>query len=501
MKIENQINWRTKATKLAFETRCFIQDDYLDISNGESFITENPVDFSELACFPDGGVAAIDQAVSAARAAFNNTWRIVAPEQRQAYLLAFAAKIEAARDTLALLICLEMGKPIGLAVGEVDGVVSYLRYYADSIDKIYGDVAASDIASTLGISVREPHGVVGIISPWNFPLATAMNAIAPALAIGNTVVVKPSEQAPSAVLKLGELAIEAGLPAGVLNVVLGIGNTSGAALARHTDVDMLHFTGSVNVGRQLMIYAGESNGKPVMLELGGKSPQIVFDDAIDINGLGQALAESAFYNSGQVCLAKTRLLVHASIQDQVINAIEQAGQQCFVAGNPLDTSTTFGPIASRKQYERVNQYLQIAGEEGANPTAIAIDGTLPTTGGYIAPTLLTHANNTMRVTQEEIFGPLLSVIPFKDETEALALANDSPYGLSAAVWTQDLGRARRISRDLQAGEISIYAAAKPAASSMGLSGEPFGASGFGVVGGYRGLEPYSRVKAIQFVTD
>ena len=306
-------NWHQKAEAISFNTSAFVGGDYLASTNKESFTTHNPATENPLAVFADGNEAVIDQAVASARSAFK-TWRHLSPDKRQSLLLRFAERIEAERNTLALLDCLEMGKPISMALEEVDDAAGFLRYNAELIDKVYGEIAPADSTTTLALSQAEPRGVVGIISPWNFPLPTAMTALAPALAAGNTVLIKPSEQTPSSMLKLAEIAIEAGLPAGVLNVVPGLGITAGAALASHNDIDMLHFTGSVPVGRQLMVYAGQSNGKPVMLELGGKSPQIVFEDAADLPNLGRAIAEAAFYNSGQLCVAKTRLLVHENSQ-------------------------------------------------------------------------------------------------------------------------------------------------------------------------------------------
>ena len=496
--------WNQFAATIQFGTSSFIDGDYWTLGNGakskKGFETVNPATENELASFADAGEEAVDQAVISARKAFIS-WRYCPPDQRKTILFAVADRIEAERDTLALLDTLEMGMPISMALEQVDGSVGILRYNAELIDKVYGEVAPVDPLTTLALSQPEPRGVVGIITPWNFPLMTAMFAIAPALAAGNCLVVKPSEQAPSSVLKLAEIASEAGLPSGVLNVVLGLGITAGAALASHNDVDKLHFTGSTSVGRQLMVYAGQSNGKPVMLELGGKSPQIVFEDAENLPKLGGALAGAAFYNSGQLCVARTRLLVHENCKEQILESIRIETQNVFKIGDPLDETTTFGPISSRKQFDQVNSYSGLGVNEGANQEILKTAGDMPTSGYFMQPILFDNANNNFRIAQEEIFGPLLSVISFKTDEEAIQLANSVNYGLAATVWTKDLSRARRLARDLNAGDISICTTTSPASPTAALSMEPFDASGYGILGGRRGLEAYQRVKAVQIITD
>ena len=492
--------WKELAENVGFETRPFICGDYCQSNGSDVFQTENPATRTKLAIFPDSTADTIDRAVAAARGAFQQ-WRFLVPEQRKTLLLKVANRIEAERETLALLDCLEMGMPISMALGQVEDAAGFLRYNAEVGDKVYGDVVPADSSTTLALSQREPLGVVGIISPWNFPLMTAMMAIAPALAAGNTLVIKPSEQTPSSVLKLAEIASQAGLPTGVLNVVPGRGRSAGSALANHRGVDKLHFTGSTQVGRQLMVYAGQSNGKPLMLELGGKSPQIVFEDAVDLPDLGATLAQSAFINTGQLCVAKTRLLVHENIKEQILVSIQQQTKNVFTIGNPLDEQTTFGPIANQRQFKRVTGYLESGKREGADPQTLVTAGVMPESGYFIQPVLFNNAKNTMRIAQEEIFGPILSVITFKTDDEAIQLANDVNYGLAATAWTCDLGRARRLVRDLNAGSIDICSTTTPTAPSAALSGEPFGESGHGVLGGTRGLDPYTRFKAVQFITD
>lgn len=495
------VNWQQKAESLSFNTASFVGGEYLASSSKDTFSTYNPATENTLAVFTDADEIVVDKAVASARDAFKR-WRHLSPDKRKTLLLTIADRVQAERNTLALFDCLEMGMPISMALEQVDDAVHFLRYNAELIDKAYGEVAPSDTATTLALSQVEPRGVIGVISPWNFPLLTALLAIAPALAAGNCVVIKPSEQSPSSVLKLAEIAVGAGLPAGVLNVVPGLGITAGAALASHHGINTLHFTGSTQVGRQLMVYAGQSNGKPVMLELGGKSPQIVFEDAADLPSLGQALAQAAFYNSGQICVARTRLLVHESCKDTLLEQIKSETKNVFTVGNPLDEHTTFGPISSRKQFDRVNHYLRLGKESDASLHVIDTMGDKPGKGYFVSPTVFDGVDSQSPLAQEEIFGPILSVMPFKTEAEAIQLANGTRYGLAATAWTKDLGRARRLSRDLQAGEITISATTSPVTSLWSaLSVEPFAESGHGVLAGRRGLEAYQRTKGVQIISD
>ena len=491
--------WQLQADKIQFETRAFIDGDYRQSGGHDSFQTVNPATGETLVSIPDGGAGIVDRAVSAARAAFK-PWRTMSPNKRKAILLSLADQIAAESETLALLDSLEMGMPILTAFQKANVAADTFRYYAESIDKVYGEVAPSHTLSTLAISVLEPRGVVGVITPWNSPLVVAVSAIAPSLAAGNTVVLKPSEQTPSSLLKFAEIAARAGLPAGVLNIVLGLGTTTGKALASHSDIDLLHFTGSTPVGRQLMQYAGQSNGKPLVLEMGGKSPQIIFEDAAELPNLGACLAQAAFVNTGQLCVARTRLLVHENCKASVLSALNEQVANIYNIGNPLDEATTFGPISSQKQFDRVNHYLAVGSREGATPISLTTAGEMPSTGFFMQPTVFDNVDNRMTIAQEEIFGPVLSVISFKNDDEAIQLANDVSYSLAASAWTKDLGRARRLTRDLAAGSVNIYTTTEATPSSSGLTGEPFGASGFGVESGMRGLTPYTRTKAVQIVT-
>ena len=492
--------WFSRADQQRFETKAFIAGEYRPAMNRSMFTTINPATEKPLAEFNNADASTVDQAVTAARQAFKH-WRHCSPDQRKTYLFSMADAIEAQRNTLALLDSMEMGMPISMALEEVDGVAHLLRYNAELIDKVYGEIAPADSSTTLALSKPEPRGVIGVIVPWNFPLFSAILSIAPALAAGNCLVIKPSEQTPSSLLKVAEIAANAGLPAGVLNVVPGLGITTGATLAGHHDIDTLHFTGSTQVGRQLMVYAGQSNGKPVMLELGGKSPQIVFEDAADFTGIGASLSQAAFYNSGQICVAKTRLLVHENCKASIIDAIKTETKNVFTIGDPLDETTNFGPLSSRKQLDRVNGYLEYGQQQGKPLDYLILNGDKPTTGFYCSPVIVDEVSHSSRLFQEEIFGPVLSVISFKTDKEAIQLSNAVSYGLAATAWTRDLGRARRLARDLNAGEINICATTTPAIPTAALSMEPFGASGHGVICGRRGLESYQRTKAVQFITD
>ncbi|CJL05320.1 NADP-dependent glyceraldehyde-3-phosphate dehydrogenase [Streptococcus pneumoniae] len=448
-------DWQQRARDLRIEGRAFIQGEYCAAAQGGQFDCISPVDGRVLAQVASCDLADAERAVASARAAFEaGSWAKLAPAKRKAVLIRFADLLEAHREELALLETLDMGKPIGdsLAV-DIPGAARALRWSGEAIDKIYDEVAATP-HDQLGLVTREPVGVVAAIVPWNFPLMMACWKLGPALATGNSVVLKPSEKSPLTAIRIAQLAIDAGIPAGVLNVLPGYGHTVGKALALHMDVDTLVFTGSTRVAKQLMIYAGESNMKRVWLEAGGKSPNIVFADAPDLQAAAQAAAGAIAFNQGEVCTAGSRLLVERSIKERFLPMVVEA-LKGWKPGNPLDPSTNVGALVDTQQLNTVLGYID-AGRQAGAQVLIGGQRTLEETGGlYVEPTIFDGVDNAMKIAQEEIFGPVLSVISFDSAEEAVAIANDTPYGLAAAVWTADLSKAHRTARALRAGSVWV----------------------------------------------
>ncbi len=448
-------DWQQRARDLRIEGRAFIQGEYCAAAQGGQFDCISPVDGRVLAQVASCDLADAERAVASARAAFEaGSWAKLAPAKRKAVLIRFADLLEANREELALLETLDMGKPIGDSLTvDIPGAARALRWSGEAIDKIYDEVAATP-HDQLGLVTREPVGVVAAIVPWNFPLMMACWKLGPALATGNSVVLKPSEKSPLTAIRIAQLAIDAGVPAGVLNVLPGYGHTVGKALALHMDVDTLVFTGSTRVAKQLMIYAGESNMKRVWLEAGGKSPNIVFADAPDLQAAAQAAAGAIAFNQGEVCTAGSRLLVERSIKERFLPMVVEA-LKGWKPGNPLDPSTNVGALVDTQQLNTVLGYID-AGRQAGAQVLIGGQRTLEETGGlYVEPTIFDGVDNAMKIAQEEIFGPVLSVISFDSAEEAVAIANDTPYGLAAAVWTADLSKAHRTARALRAGSVWV----------------------------------------------
>ena len=423
--------------------------------SGATFDNISPRNGHIMNCTAAGGLEDVDLAVAAARRAFEEgRWRGMAPADRKKILHRLADLMERHADELALLESLDTGKPIRDAANvDIPLSIQSARWYAEALDKIYGEVGPTP-PDRLSFAVHEPLGVIGAVVPWNFPLHMAMWKVAPALAMGNSVVLKPAEQSPMTALRLGALALEAGLPDGVLNVVPGLGETAGQAIGRHMDVDMVAFTGSGAVGRRLMIYSGESNLKRVSLELGGKSPQIVFADCPDFEAAAQAAFWGVFYNQGEVCTAASRLLVHRSVKDKLLSRVLEIAKDVS-AGDPLDPATRFGAMVSEGQMNTVLRYIDVAQADGGRLVLGGYRANRETGGFYVAPTIFDDIGNTSRLAREEVFGPVLGVIAFDSAEEALAMANDTDYGLAAGIWTGDLNLAHRAAQKLRAGLVWV----------------------------------------------
>ena len=480
----------------SLRTDAFIDGQFREAASGERFVTENPATGQPLAMVAAGAAADIDAAVRAARRAFDDgRWSRRSPADRKAVLLAFADRLEANLEELAMLDSLEAGKPITDCL-EVDipETIKTFRWFAEAIDKIFDNIAPTG-PEALGLIVREPIGVVGAVVPWNFPLLMAAWKAAPALAAGNSVIVKPAELTSLSALRMAELATEAGLPDGVLNVVPGLGETAGQALGRHMDVDMVAFTGSTEVGRYFLKYAADSNLKQITLECGGKSPQVVLADPPDLDIVAEQVLVAGLMNMGENCSCGSRLIVHRSVRDGLIERlIDQSA--AWTVGDPQDPATRLGPMIEKPHLDKVLGYIDSGRAAGAR---VVLGGgrMLEETGGYfVAPTIFDDVRNDMQIAREEIFGPVISTIPFDTEEEAIALANETNYGLAASLYTTNLDRAIRVARALKAGTVGVNA------YSEGDITTPFGGykeSGFG--GRDKGLESlaqYTEKKTIWF---
>ncbi len=438
-----------------FDGRALINGERVAARDGQTFDCTSPVDGRLLTQVARCGQSDIDAAVAAARAAFEDRrWAGQAPAARKRTMIKFAELIQAHGDLLALTESLDMGKPVKYAKGvDVNSAANCVRWYGEAVDKVYDEIAPTP-DTALALITREPVGVVGVIVPWNYPMIMAAWKIAPALAAGNSVVLKPSEKSPLTALKLAELALEAGIPAGVFNVVTGYGPEAGSPLALHMDVDCIAFTGSTRVGKQIHVMAGQSNLKRAWTELGGKSPNIVFADCPDLDKAVEASVGSIFFNQGESCNAPSRLFVEASIKDAFLEKALKLVPQ-YQPANPLDHNTVMGAIVDQVQLDNVMRYIGLGQSEGAKLLAGG-ERVAPVAGGcYVQPTIFDGVTNSMTIAREEIFGPVLSVLSFTDAADVVKQANNNIYGLQAAVWTRDINKAHGVARALRAGTVHV----------------------------------------------
>ena len=446
--------WHEAARAVRPSCDLFIDGTFTTAAGGDRFASINPATGEVLAKVAAGGPEDVDRAVAAGRRAFaDGRWAGKAPAARKAVLLRLADLVREHADELALLDSLDAGKLIADTTAiDVPGSAAILQWYAEAVDKVYGEIAPT-ASGDLALVLREPLGVVGAVVPWNFPLETAVWKLAPALATGNSVVLKPAEESPLSALRLAELAAEAGLPDGVLNVVPGSGPVAGQALGRHPDVDVIAFTGSTAVGKLFQTYAGESNMKQVWLECGGKSANVVFPDAADLDAVADGVLSGIFANQGQVCSANSRLLVHRSVKEDLLERVLERAR-ALQPGDPLDPETRMGPLVSEEHAARVQAYVELGRREART---VLDGGVVPgaPTGAYLAPAIFDEVHPGSRLAREEVFGPVLAVLAFDTDDEAVALANDSIYGLAASVWSDSLSRAHRTARRLRAGTVSV----------------------------------------------
>ncbi|WP_299236192.1 aldehyde dehydrogenase family protein [Natronomonas sp.] len=466
-------------------TALLIGGDRREASDGATLTTENPATTEPLADVPAATPADVDDAVSAAREAFR-AWRDTAPDERGRIVHRIATEIRDHAEELARLESTDQGKPLSQAESDIEGAAAYFEYYAGAADKLEG--ASIPVGpDQLDYTVREPYGVSGQITPWNYPANLFARGVAPALVAGNAVVVKPAEQTPLSSIRLAELCVSAGLPEGLLNVVTGYGDPTGQALAEHDGVDQLTFTGSVPTGKHIMRTAADSV-TPVTLELGGKNPAIVFPDA-DLGAAAEWIATGIFTNVGQICSAADRVLVHESVREELIDRL--AGVVEGYTVGPGTEDPDIGPLVSEAQHETVSEYLEVGRSEGAT---VRVGGEpMDRPGYFIEPTIFTGVDPTDRVAREEIFGPVLSVLSFEATDEAVSIANDVEYGLVAGVFTNDLTRAHRLTRELEAGNVYVN-------TWFGDTNQtPFGGykhSGIGREKGLEALDSYLRTKNV-----
>lgn len=481
--------WQERANKVKVNGNIFIDGKSQPAASGKTFEDFSPTLNKVIGEIASGDQVDVNNAVASAKRSFDSgVWSEMNPRDKKAIMLRWAELLNQHRDELALLETLDVGKPISdsLAV-DTRNSARVIQWYAEAIDKTYDEIAPAP-RNALAMITREPLGVVGAIVPWNYPMSITSWKLGPALAMGNSIVIKPAENSSLTAIRMAELAVEAGLPEGVFNVVPGLGQEAGSALAKHMDVAKIAFTGSGPTGRKMMQYAAESNLKQVSLELGGKSPQVVLADCKNLKLAAETIGWAIYYNAGQTCNASSRVIVECAVKDELFHHLKEFAKT-FKVGNPLDPQTQMGPIVSKLQRDRVNAYLELIGKNGEE----ILFGGNPVTGDnlFISPTLVTNVSNNSRLAQEEIFGPVLVAIEAKDEIEALQLANDTEYGLAASVWTDNVAKAHNFARKLRAGTVWINTFdALDVITPFG----GFGASGTGRDKSLHALDAYSALK-------
>jgi 4-guanidinobutyraldehyde dehydrogenase/NAD-dependent aldehyde dehydrogenase len=484
---------KEKKQKLNFPSELFINGNYFKSISEKKFDNVSPIDGKIVNQIFFAQQADIDIAVISARKVFEQGhWSNMPPVQRKKILLKFAQLIERDRLELSLLDTIDMGKTINDTYNaDLPTSIDNIEWYAEIIDKLFDDISPSS-KEYMGLITKEPIGVVAAIVPWNYPLWMAIWKIAPALITGNSVILKPAEQSPMSAIKIGSLLAEAGLPDGVFSVLPGDGPITGKQLCLHNDIDCVAFTGSGEVGKLVLQYSGQSNMKRVQLECGGKSPNIIFADCEDLDAAAEASAYAIFGNQGEVCSAGSRLIIQKEIERDFISRITKISKK-MQPGDPFDPESFAGAIVNNEQLEKINKYVNIGKEEGAS---VEVGGniTMKDTGGsYFEPTIFTNVNNKMRVAQEEIFGPVLTTLTFSTFEEAISIANDSQYGLAAGVWTKDINKAIKASRQIRAGTVYINNYEEGMDSTIPLGG--YKQSGIGRDSGYQALDNYLQVKS------